>query len=84
MHGGYDQRHDRGWTFAEWFFEKGRYWQRRRERVEQVCWTSAEIRDSLRQAGFDRVRAWNATPFFGRAVKMYPGCRTFYLARKGA
>lgn len=82
MHGGYDRRYDRGWTNVEWFFQKGRYWQRRRERVEQVCWTGAEIRETLRLAGFDRVRAWDGTPFFGAGAKMYPGCRTFYLARK--
>jgi hypothetical protein len=37
---------------------------RRRERIEQVCWTSSEIRRTLREAGFDKVRGWDATPFF--------------------
>jgi len=34
------------------------------ERVEEVCWNSAEIRRTLAAAGFDSVRAWDATPFF--------------------
>jgi SAM-dependent methyltransferase len=82
MHGGYDRLQDRGWTNIEWFLREGRYWRRRRERVEQVSWTATEIRGALRQAGFDQIRAWDATPFFKDDPKIRPGCRTFYLARK--
>jgi len=82
MHGGYERLQDRGWTNIEWFLREGRYWRRRRERVEQVSWTPTEIRGALRQAGFDQVRAWDATPFFKDDPKIRPGCRTFYLARK--
>ena len=81
-HGGYDFQHDRGWTNVEWFLRDGSCWRRRREHVEQVCWTSTEIRRTLREAGFDQVRAWDATPFFKNDPKICPGCRTFYLARK--
>ena len=82
MHGGYDRRHERGWTNIEWFLRKGSCWERRHERVEQVCWTAFDIRATLREAGFDRVRAWDATPFFKGDPKIRRGCRTFYLARK--
>jgi SAM-dependent methyltransferase len=82
MNGGYDRVQDRGWTNIEWFLREGRYWRRRHERVEQVSWTATEIRGALRQAGFDQIRAWDATPFFKNDPKIRRGCRTFYLARK--
>jgi SAM-dependent methyltransferase len=82
MQGGYDQQRDRGWTNLEWFLRVGRCWRRRRERVEQVSWTEAEMRDALCKAGFDSIRAFDATPFFTGDPKINPGCRTFYLARK--
>jgi SAM-dependent methyltransferase len=82
MHGGYDRARDKGWTDVEWFLRQGRHWIRRQERVEQVCWTPGEMRATLRQAGFDRIRAWDATPFFGTAPYIHKGCRTIYLARK--
>jgi hypothetical protein len=37
---------------------------------------------TLRKAGFDRISAFDATPFFTGDPKIRPGCRTFYLARK--
>jgi len=82
LHGGYDRPHDRGWTNVEWFLRDGSCWRRRQERIEQVCWTSSEIRRTLREAGFDQVRARDATPFFRNDPMIRPGCRTFYLARK--
>lgn len=81
MHGGYDRERDRGWLNVEWFLREGKLWRRHHERVEQVAWTSAEIRRTLRDAGFDRVRAWDAR-LFSRMPNLSPGCRTFYLARK--
>jgi hypothetical protein len=36
------------------------------------------------QVGFDRVRAWDATPFFKDNPLIRPGCRTVYLARKAS
>jgi len=82
LRGGYDRERDRGWTNAEWFFREGRLWRRRRERVEQVCWSQAEIRAALHEAGFDRVRAWDEAPFVKHIPSMRPGCRTIYVARK--
>ena len=79
MHGGYDSSNDRGWTDADWFIRRGRLWSRHREHIEQVAWTAAEIRRTLRAAGFVSLRAWDAARF---RPGITPGCRTFYLARK--
>ena len=43
---------------------------------------TAEIRRTLREAGFDQVREWDATPFFTNDPVVRSGCRTLYLARK--
>jgi SAM-dependent methyltransferase len=80
--GGYDRRRDRGWTNAEWFVRKGKFWQRVQERVEEVCWTPREIRQCLHEGGFHRIRAYDSTPFFRNTWNVEPGCRTFYLAQK--
>ena len=82
MHGGHDGPHDRAWTDVEWFIRDGSVWRRHRERVEEVCWSSSEIRSALRQAGFNQVRSWDATPFFKNEPLIRPGCRTVYLARR--
>jgi SAM-dependent methyltransferase len=82
MHGGYDRARDKGWTEVEWFLREGRHWLRRQERIEQVSWTPRELRNTLRQAGFNRIRSLDATPFFGLAPYIHEGCRTLYLARK--
>lgn len=82
MRGGSDYRHDRAWSDVDWFICDGSRWRRRRERVEEVCWTASEIRRSLREAGFDRVRTWDAAPFFKNDPPIQPGYRTVYLARK--
>lgn len=82
MHGGYDRRRDKGWSDLDWFLRDGRRWRRVRDRVEEVCWEPAEIRGALHAAGFDRVSASDAQPFFPRDSMIGRGCRTFYLARK--
>lgn len=81
---GNDARNDRAWTDVEWFIRGARgSWKRRRERVQEVCWSAREIRTILRKAGFDRVRAWDASPYFKNDFdSIAPGCRTLYLARK--
>lgn len=82
MRNGEDHMHDRAWCDVEWFIRDGPSWKRRRERVEEVCWSEKEIRSALRGAGFDRVRAWDAAPFFRADPLIQRGCRTVYLARK--
>jgi SAM-dependent methyltransferase len=75
-------REDRAWVDIDLFVREGRRWRRLRDHVEEVCWTPAEIRRSLRQAGFDRIRAWDAKPLFQNDPLIHPGYRTHYLARK--
>ncbi len=82
MHGGYDRDSDKAWSDVEWFIRDGKRWERRHEHVEEVCWTPTEIRRDLRTAGFERIRTWDATPFFADDHHIQPGYRTFYLARK--
>lgn len=77
-----DCQDDRAWSDIELFIREGTLWRRRHERLEEVCWGADEIRRTLRQAGFDRLRAWDATPFFKENPLVRPGCRTVYLARK--
>jgi SAM-dependent methyltransferase len=84
MRNGNDARHDRAWSDVEWFIREGNLWRRRRERVDEVCWSAAEMRKALRDAGFDRIRAWDSAPFWPGNPMIRPGCRTNYLARKAA
>jgi SAM-dependent methyltransferase len=82
MRNGHDRRARRAWSDVDLFVRAGRLWRRHSERVEEVCWDSREIDRALRASGFDRVRAWDAAPFFGTNAVVKPGCRTVYLARK--
>jgi len=82
MRNGHNRQADRAWSDIAWFVRDGSCWRRRRERVEEVCWDSDEIRRVLRETGFDELRAWDATPFFKDNPLIGPGCRTVYLARK--
>ena len=71
----------RAWTEIEWFIRKGRRWERRHERVEEICWSNAEMRQGLREAGFTSVVTRDAAPFFDDQHTR-PGYRTFWRARK--
>lgn len=73
----------KAWSDIDLFVRQGTSWQRRRERIEEVCWTRDEIRHTLLMAGFDQLRAWDAAPFFRDNSMISPGCYTIYLARKG-
>lgn len=54
MRNGNDARNDRAWCDLDWFIRSGRgNWQRRHERVEEVCWSAKEIRTIFKNAGFD-------------------------------
>jgi SAM-dependent methyltransferase len=83
MRNGHDRPAERAWCDIEWFVREGRHWRRHHERVEEVCWNSAEIRLVLRRSGFDQVRAWDAAPFW-KNPRLRSGCRTIYLAHKAA
>jgi SAM-dependent methyltransferase len=84
MRNGNDCRRDKAWCDIEWFIREGSLWRRHRERVEEVCWSPDEIRRTLQEAGFDRLRAWDEAPFFKDSPLVRPGCRTVYLARKSS
>jgi SAM-dependent methyltransferase len=81
MRGTHRPGKDRARIDAEWFIRTGRLWKRRRERIEEVCWSAAEVRRDLADGGFDRVQTWDAAPFFQDEMTR-PGNRTFWLARK--
>ena len=66
---------------VEWFVRTGKIWKRYSERIEEVCWSAAEIRKALKEAGFDQIQTWDASPFF-KDSHTPPGNRTFWRARK--
>ncbi|UWZ83270.1 class I SAM-dependent DNA methyltransferase [Occallatibacter riparius] len=74
----------RAFSDIEYFIRSGRAWVRRQEQVREVCWTSSEIEEALTAAGFESIREWDATPFFGAKSPVGPGCRSVYLAQKPA
>lgn len=82
MHNVHDARAQRAWSDVDFFVREGRLWRRFRERVEEVCWTRAEIRTLLHKAGFDALRCWDAAPFFRGYPGFVPGCRSVFLARR--
>ena len=80
MHGGHKPGSSKAWTDVEWFVRTGKSWKRYHEHIEEVCWTTSEMRQGLRNAGFDLIRSWDAAPFFKEELTR-PGNRTFWLAR---
>jgi|SRR5579862_334784 len=83
MRSGHNAMADRAWSDIDLFIREGSKWRRRRERVEEVCWSREEIRHTFLMAGFEQLRAWDAAPFFKDDSMISPGCYTIYLARKG-
>jgi SAM-dependent methyltransferase len=84
MRNGNDAGNDRAWCDIEWFIRSGHgNWQRRSERVEEVCWSTREVRNIFRNAGFRGIRRWDASPYFKNPM-ITPGCRTLYLAQKAS
>lgn len=82
IEGDYNRRRKRAVLNLDWFFPHGKLWRRQHERLEEVCWTAAEIRRALQQQGFTRIRLRDGAPFFQGWDWDLPGCRTFYLAQK--
>ena len=84
MRNGNDARNDRAWCDLEWFIRSGPgTWQRRHERVEEVCWSAKEIRAIFKSAGFNWVCAWDASPYFKNPL-ITPGCRSLYFAQSAS
>jgi SAM-dependent methyltransferase len=82
VNNGNDAANDTAWINCEWFIRQGHLWRRHHETVREVCWSLTEMRHTLKMAGFDRVRAWDSSPFFKDAPHITHGCRTHYLAKK--
>jgi SAM-dependent methyltransferase len=82
MHGGYDPARDIAWTDVEWFLREGTLWRRRREHVEEVCWSASEVRHTLLATNFHAVQSWDVSEFIPNDPIAIPGSRTIYLARK--
>jgi SAM-dependent methyltransferase len=89
MRNGHSRDARRAWSDVEWFIrENGKdagqseLWRRHHERVEEVCWTREEIWENLSEAGFDRLRSWDAKPFYRNNPYLTRGCHAIYLARK--
>jgi len=82
LHGGYDRRRKKGWLDIEWFLPEGKLWRRHREHMEDVWWTDDEIRRTLRRAGFQHIRAWDAVKVRPPSLKSRPGYDIYYLAQK--
>lgn len=82
LHNGYNPQRKRAWSDVDLFVRQGRLWKRVRERVEEVCWSRAEIRQALRKAGFTRIACHDAAPFFRGYPEFGPGCRSIWLARR--
>jgi hypothetical protein len=81
MRGSHQSGSDRAAIDIDWFIREGKRWRRERERVEEVCWSPAEISAALRSAGFAAIRAWDAARFFPDNPLIRRGCRAVYLAR---
>jgi len=82
MRGSYDRRRAKGCENVEWFIREAGCWRRFREHVEEVWWTGSEVRQALREAGFRRIRTWDASLFARGNPYLRAGCRTFFLAQK--
>ena len=82
LRNGHSRDASHAWSDVELFIRDGETWRRRHGRVEEVSWTREEIRQSLRDAGFEKLQAWDAAPFFRDNPQVTRGCHTFYLARK--
>lgn len=57
--GNFDPRRSRAVLDFEWFLPQGRLWKHRSERVVNVCWPIPEIRRTLLDTGFRRIRTWD-------------------------
>lgn len=84
MRNGHSPRADKAWSDIDWFIRDKSCWRRHSERIEEVCWSAGEIRRTFRENGFDRIRSWDAAPFWKANPLVRPGCRTVYLTSRSA
>jgi SAM-dependent methyltransferase len=84
-HGGYDAQTEKGWLVADFFIRDGRRWRRSKDRLDQVCWSDAEIREALQEAGFENIQAFDMRDIPVEGLENFPpGCIIFYLAQKAS
>jgi len=82
---GWDPRSRKGWRKMTWFMpQRAGRWTRHDEEVEQVIWSLAEIRRTLRREGFDRIRTLDYGVLTSGAgcFRKPQGDKTLVLARK--
>jgi len=84
MRNGNDAATNRAWSDVELFLKQGKAWLRHQERIDEVCWEPAEIRQVLNRTGFEAIKHFDAEPFFRPNPVIKRGCRSFWLARKPA
>jgi SAM-dependent methyltransferase len=88
MHGIYDRHRRRARLDFEWFLPsgtalgQGKYWQHRREQVNHICWSDAEVRRALRRAGFRAIRTWDGTTVRPPVPGARRGYDQYYFAQK--
>lgn len=82
LRGRYDHRRGRARLNFEWFLPRGRLWRHVREEVDHVCWRDAEIRSTLRRAGFRRLRVWDGVEVRPPSTQVRRGYDTYYLAQR--
>ena len=82
IHGDFDAARMKAVLNLDWFLPENGRWRHRKETLNEVCWTPAQIRAALKVAGLVRVRTQDGAPHFRGWDWERPGCRTFYLARK--
>ena len=80
--GGVDEPRRKAWIVMDWFVLEHDRWRRYRERIEDTWWTNAEIRSTLRQAGFGRIRTWDGARVRPPKMKPRPGYDRYYLAER--
>ncbi|MBI2956439.1 MAG: class I SAM-dependent methyltransferase [Acidobacteria bacterium] len=89
MHGHWDARRSLCALDLEWFLParsaggpRGRLWRHMHERVNHVAWSNAELRRTLRRAGFRRLRVWDGVDVRPPMPGARRGYDTYYLAQK--
>lgn len=82
LRGRYDRKRRAGILTFEWFTPAGKLWRHQRESVDHIAWSDAEIRRSLRRAGFGRIRFFDGLAVRPRLPGAKRGYDSYYLAQK--
>ena len=82
LRGRYDRKRRAGILTFDWFTPAGKLWRHQRESVDHIAWSDAEIRRSLRRAGFGRIRFFDGLDVRPRLPGARRGYDSYYLAQK--